>query len=484
MPMHDLAYRLYRQRYQSSATPLTVELGQEALTAIKKAHIALVAEAERLHATHTTSVETLRSTVEAAAFDIVCQLSWGFARMCDHLQQQQQTMRSILEVMENRLAAESRELKRRAERAYIHGWTDEALADFLKSRELNYQDFSIHLYLGNLYFFDIGDSDQAVSSYLAAAKYSRPFSPQFSARALCHAAFVRRLARDYEGAHAATSEALAVDDHSDDIQYEHAITCCLVGNTSEALKWLTASIMTNRLRAPQAIAEADLESIRAELTTLIGNLTIEESRRASAQVELLSRICQDLRKRDRDRILAAVLAQVTDRIEALRSQLNRNTYLEVRMAADLAQETSKFFSRAGSEAIAERRRQIQLEEVRVQKSLADIERKYKPSMNNEFTDTPLGDWWGIGAFYLGFIALWGMIAAGLAAGCGGILLVLGAYALYWWIMWWCAMTVWERKKSPLLSQGKEVGEAGRRASELLSYWQALRPGLETSPDQS
>src|SRR5947208_11552633 len=145
--MRDLASSLYRQRFQTSNAPLTIEFGNEAIAAIKDAHIAFVAEAERLNGLQVTSVETLRSTVEAATFDIVCQLSWGFARVCDHLQQQQKTMRSILEVMENRLAADSRELKRRAERAYVYGWTEEALADFLKSRELNYQDFGVHLYL-------------------------------------------------------------------------------------------------------------------------------------------------------------------------------------------------------------------------------------------------------------------------------------------------------------------------------------------------
>jgi hypothetical protein len=287
-----------------------------------------------------------------------------------------------------------------------------------------------------------------------------------------------RLAQDYEGAHAATNEALAVDDHSDDIQYEHAIACCLSGNTSEALKWLTTSIMTNRLRAPQAMAEADLETIRAEISTLVGNLTIDESSRANAQSESLSIVCKGLKKKDRDRLLASVLAEAAGRIENVRERLQRNTYLEVRAAADLVEETGRILSAEVPEAIAERLRQIQSEEDFVQKNLADIERKYKPAFDNDFSNTtPLGEAWSISAFYLGFAAVAGMIFAGLGAGCGGILFVLGAYALYNWIMWRLAMNLWEHKKSPLLSQGNETMSARRRSAELLAFWQTLRPAV-------
>src|ERR1039457_5197016 len=66
------------------------------------------------------------------------------------LEMQTTVLNDILRTLQAPLDTASKELRARAEDAYKNGWYEEALADFLRSEEKNYQDFMVHRSIGNI----------------------------------------------------------------------------------------------------------------------------------------------------------------------------------------------------------------------------------------------------------------------------------------------------------------------------------------------
>src|SRR5215471_8032769 len=87
----------------------------------------------------------------------------------------QQSVTSILE--EIRLAEferEARAYRTRADRAYLNGWYEEALGDFLEAEKRNYPDYSVHRSIAQIYLYHRSNLPKALDYFLKAAKYARP----------------------------------------------------------------------------------------------------------------------------------------------------------------------------------------------------------------------------------------------------------------------------------------------------------------------
>ncbi|MGH9856037.1 MAG: hypothetical protein ACREBD_39885, partial [Blastocatellia bacterium] len=72
------------------------------------------------------------------------------------LEMQQESLTSILE--EIRLAEferEARAYRTRAERAYLNGWYEESLGDFLEAEKRNYPDYTVHRSIAQIYLYHI-----------------------------------------------------------------------------------------------------------------------------------------------------------------------------------------------------------------------------------------------------------------------------------------------------------------------------------------
>src|SRR5262249_7707105 len=100
------------------------------------------------------------------------------------LEMRQEKLTRILE--EIRLAEvgrEARAYRTRAERAYLNGWYEEALGDFLEAEKRNYPDYTVHRSIAQIYLYHIVNLPQALEYFLKAAKYARPSDPKQAAEA-------------------------------------------------------------------------------------------------------------------------------------------------------------------------------------------------------------------------------------------------------------------------------------------------------------
>src|SRR5262245_31736520 len=117
------------------------------------------------------------------------------------LEMQQESLTSILE--EIRLAEferEARAYRTRAERAYLNGWYEEALGDFLEAEKRNYPDYTIHRSIAQIHLYHIVNLPKALEYFLKAAKYARPSDLAGAAEAHYFASIVCVIERQLESA--------------------------------------------------------------------------------------------------------------------------------------------------------------------------------------------------------------------------------------------------------------------------------------------
>jgi hypothetical protein len=69
------------------------------------------------------------------------------------LELQNNLLTSIVQTLQAPLDTAAKELRRRAEDPYQNGWHEESLVDFLESEKKNYQDFTVHRSIGNIYLY-------------------------------------------------------------------------------------------------------------------------------------------------------------------------------------------------------------------------------------------------------------------------------------------------------------------------------------------
>lgn len=111
-------------------------------------------------------------------------IDYGLQEICDKLDLQNKTLEAIREILERPLDTQAKELRKRAEEAYLNGWIDEAESDLLIAEQKNYQDFIVHHILGNIYFYHKNNYQKALEYYQKAAKYASPQSKKYASNAL------------------------------------------------------------------------------------------------------------------------------------------------------------------------------------------------------------------------------------------------------------------------------------------------------------
>jgi tetratricopeptide (TPR) repeat protein/sugar lactone lactonase YvrE len=115
---------------------------------------------------------------------------WMMGDVIWKLEMQNARVASILEGLQAPLDTQARELRRRAEFAYLNGWYDEAVADLLESEKKNYQDFAVHRTLGHIFLEHRPDLARALEYFRRAAKYAAPRDAKQAAEAHLFAANV------------------------------------------------------------------------------------------------------------------------------------------------------------------------------------------------------------------------------------------------------------------------------------------------------
>jgi tetratricopeptide (TPR) repeat protein/putative NADH-flavin reductase len=167
---------------------------------------------------------------------------------------------------------EARAYRLRAERAYLNGWYEEALADFLEAARRNYPDYAVHRSIGHIYFYHLPDLPKALEAFRKAAKYAEPGDPKQAAEAHYFAASTCALQQQPEAALAHFAQAAQLDPELAEAHYQRACLAATLDRREEAIASLTRAIEGDARYFERAKNEAAFRPIRSEIHDLLDRL--------------------------------------------------------------------------------------------------------------------------------------------------------------------------------------------------------------------
>lgn len=192
-----------------------------------------------MHGTLTSGFSMLGAGLQELYFAV----DDGFRELSYKLDLQNETLQAIKKILERPLDTQAKELRKRAEFAYLNGWIDEAEVDLLESEKKNYQDFiALHI-LGNIYYRHKKNHEKALEYYQKAAKYAAPQSKKDTCKALLCAAKVYKEIDKVEDAYKSTR--LAMDMLHDDTHnlYNHAAYAAMTRHADESINCLRQAVL-------------------------------------------------------------------------------------------------------------------------------------------------------------------------------------------------------------------------------------------------
>src|SRR5262249_12308007 len=189
------------------------------------------------------------------------------------LEMQQEALTNILE--EIRLAEferEARAYRTRAERAYLNGWYEEALGDFLEAEKRNYPDYAVHRSIAQIYLYHIVNLPQALEYFGKAAKYARPMDLAGAAEAHYFAGIVCVLERRLEPALDHLRQATELNPELAEAHYQHSCVASLLSESELAVASLARAIKGDARYYERAKNDASFDSIRPQIQRLLDQL--------------------------------------------------------------------------------------------------------------------------------------------------------------------------------------------------------------------
>jgi tetratricopeptide (TPR) repeat protein len=185
----------------------------------------------------------------------------------------QETLDSILQ--EIRLAEferEARAYRRRAERAYLNGWYEESLGDFLVAEKRNYPDFAVLRSIASIYLYHLIDLPKALEYFRKAAKYSLPSDARQSAEANFFAGMVCVIERNLEESALHLGEASNLNPGFGEAHYQQAWVAAMLGDCEAATTHLEAAINGDPRYHERAKNDRGFDGMRAQVTELLDGM--------------------------------------------------------------------------------------------------------------------------------------------------------------------------------------------------------------------
>ncbi len=186
---------------------------------------------------------------------------------------QQESLTSALE--EIRLAEferEARAYRARTERAYLNGWYDEALGDFLEAEKRNYPDYTVHRSIAQIYLYHIVDLPKALEYFLKAAKYARPSDQKQAAEANYFAGVVCVIERQLEPALEHLRQATSLNPELTEAHYEQSRVASLLSRGMPPSIVSAQAIKGDARYYERARSDAAFDSIRPQVQILLDQL--------------------------------------------------------------------------------------------------------------------------------------------------------------------------------------------------------------------
>lgn len=196
------------------------------------------------------------------------------------LEMQQQTLRDALhEIRLAEFEREARAFRLRAERAYLNGWYEEALQDFLAAAERNYPDYAVLRSIAHIYLYHLINLPQALAYFRKAAKYARPADPRSAAEAHFFAGVICLIEQQPDEAWRELQEATDLNPQFYEAHYQRALAAAIIGEGDSALGPLEQSIRGDARYYERAKNDELFAAIRAQVESLLARLALSLEQR-------------------------------------------------------------------------------------------------------------------------------------------------------------------------------------------------------------
>jgi len=209
----------------------------------------------------------------------------GFLEIIDRLELQNETLKAIKEILERPLDIQAKELRKRAEFAYLNNWINEAETDLLEAEKKNYQDFIVHQILGNIYYHHKKNYPKAIEYYQKAAKYAAPILVKHASNAFICASIVYYQLKQAPNAYKATEKALELSPNDSHVLYHHARYSAKMGY--EFISFLKKSVYEDPHYLVTADADEIFSKVKEQIYKLAEDLRDEEKKKTD---DLLQKI--------------------------------------------------------------------------------------------------------------------------------------------------------------------------------------------------
>jgi tetratricopeptide (TPR) repeat protein len=167
---------------------------------------------------------------------------------------------------------EARAYRSRAEKAYLNGWYDEALADFLEAEKRNYPDFAVLRSIANICLYHLIHLAKSLEYFRRAAKYSRPNDARQSAEAHYFAGVVCAIQKQFKEGIEHLDEAIALNPGLFDAHYQKACLAAILNKSGEAVENLELAIRGDPRYYERAKGDEVFASIRPRVQALLDRL--------------------------------------------------------------------------------------------------------------------------------------------------------------------------------------------------------------------
>jgi len=167
---------------------------------------------------------------------------------------------------------EARAYRSRAEKAYLNGWYQEALTDYLEAEKRNYPDFGVLRSIANICLYHLVNLSRSLEYFRKAAKYSRPTDARQAAEAYYFAGVVCAIQRQFTEGLDHLGEAIALNPELFEAHYQRACVAALLNNPGDAVESLEIAIKGDPRYYERARADEVFDSIRPEVQALLDRL--------------------------------------------------------------------------------------------------------------------------------------------------------------------------------------------------------------------
>jgi len=232
------------------------------------------------------------------------------------IEMHQETLSNILhEIRLAEFEREARAYRSRAEKAYLNGWYQEALKDFLEAEKRNYPDFAVLRSIANICLYHLVNLATSLEYFCKAAKYARPSDLRQSAEAHLFAAVVCAIQRQFKAGLEHLAEAVALNPHLYEAHYQMACLAALTGDADRTVASLETAIKGDPRYYERAKNEQAFNEVRAQVQALLDQLMEPVQQRieqVKQDTELLKRYV--VAKPDKQQAISSVFQTVEDQL--------------------------------------------------------------------------------------------------------------------------------------------------------------------------